>query len=258
MGGRVTCALDQAGKGLFLRWLTDVPSAELLARKCAAAGIEWVAPLVLWQELPGALRKTRGRTLDPAAVAALRARDITVIPWAYIVPGGAQEAVVALAKAATICGHRTVILDAEAEWSGASADDVTPVGTWLSHMALTGALTSYGAPWWHTTFPWARWADVCPWGLPQVYDGDRTSHGPGYPARGVAAWAEWWRNSITPVSRAYSVASRGVRWGADELVELAEQTPMPAGSIGWWDVLALDALPERWRGVGRIEIRGRS
>ena len=254
--------LDQAGKGVFCTYVDSAPRGKGFARskdirkRCVPAGVEWVAALVLWQESGGGSRRPPGdlrRAVDTLG------DDVVVVPWAYVVPGRAHEAMDALARACEVVGHRAAILDAEAEWYG-RADAVAEYAVARGGYALEPALTSYGAPWWHSTFPWHAWSRACRWGMPQVYDGGERSHGLDYPARGVDAWAKLgWGDRLVPLSRGYAASKRPrERWDGAAVAELASRTPRPAGAIGWWSWASLQQSPERWRGVAAVEIPGRS
>ena len=57
--------LAEAGKGVFCSYVDSAPAGKNYARsrdilaRCGPAGVEWIAALVLWQELPGRAAKTR-------------------------------------------------------------------------------------------------------------------------------------------------------------------------------------------------------
>lgn len=254
--------LDQAGKGVFATYVDSAPRGRAYARsrdiraRCIPVGVEWVAALVLWQDADGTSRRPPGdlrRAVDTLGA------DVRVVPWAYVVPGRHEEALDALEAEAEDCGHRTVILDAEAEWYGQSAS-VAAYASGLRTRGLEGVLTSYGAPWYHGTFPWRAWARACRWGMPQVYDGGARSLGLDYPTRGIDAWARLgWGDRLVPLSRGYAAKGRELaRWDGAAIAELASRTPRPAGALGWWSWASLQQSPERWRGVASVEIPGRS
>ncbi len=254
------------GKGVFLRWFHAAPSgrqassATAVRDRCVANGVEWVAPLVLWQHTRSSGKETKVAPDMAPGIRVLRDAGIRVIPWAYVIPGLDQSAQAAnlLSATANLCGHSAAILDVEAEWYGKSDDEAKRLGSMCTSKALHPILTSYGAPWFHRTFPWKGFAEATFWGMPQVYDGGKTSQGVDYPKRGVQAWADLgFEDRITPLSRAYPAEGRPY-YGAREMLALAQATPLPAGSIGWWDWNALAATPSRWEAIRSLEIPGRS
>ncbi len=254
------------GKGIFLRWFHAAPTgrsavaATTVRDKCLANGVEWVAPLCLWQNTRKSGKDTLVAPDMSAGIRTLQDAGIRVIPWAYVIPGLEQsaQAVNTLREAVNACTHSTVILDCEAEWYGKPDTEAKRLGAMATSKNLNPILTSYGAPWYHKTFPWKGFADGTFWGMPQVYDGGTTSLGPDYPAKGIKAWSDLgYGDRITPLSRAYAAQGQ-TSYSSRDMLALAKSTPLPQGSIGWWDWNALAATPSRWEAIKALEIPGRS
>lgn len=263
-----------AGKGIFATWIGAAPprrkpaDPDVVGRRAAAAGIEWIAGLVTWRELRGSKMATRSivGTLGNAA-RVLATHGIRLIPWAYVVPGAdhAEEAARLLEENAAACvsawpcpwyEQAPAILDLEWEWNGRSDAEVDELADALEARGLEGCVSSYGAPWSFPRLPWAAFAERFAWAMPQAYDGGERSEGPDYPARSVAAYADHFAEGrIVPLSRAYTAQS-GAHYDRRELVALAKRTPTPAGGLGWWSLGSM--TPGRWAGIGDVEIPGRS
>lgn len=254
------------GKGVYLRWFHAAPagrsasSASTVRDKCLANGVEWVAPLCLWQNTRKSGKPTLVAPDFSAGVRILLDAGIRVVPWAYVIPGVEQAAQAAtlLDEAGSICRTTAAIIDCEAEWYGKPDSEAKRLGSMVSAKGKHPILTSYGAPWYHKTFPWQGFAESTFWGMPQVYDGGERSQGPDYPTRGVQAWsALGYADRLTPLSRAYAAQGQ-THYSAKDMLALAKATPIPHGSIGWWDWTALAATPSRWEAIKALEIPGRS
>lgn len=218
------------GKGLFVRFLRD-DQVDHVINRCRAAGVEWVAVLVLWQYTAKPSR--HGGDLTNAA-RRLAAAGLRVVPWAYSVPGRTAEIVRVLSVEATRCGSAAVIVDAEREWRGrASAPLVASINA-LKAGGRSVGLTSYGAPWNHRSFPWeaVRAADFS---IPQIYE--MAPMPASYPARSVEAYRQHGARVVIPATSGMT-SRRHMR-------SLLERTPAPRGLI-WWDLLNLDTQPQRW------------
>ena len=252
------------GKGVFLYYLHSAPpsraavSGKAVAKRCVAAGVEWVCPLLLWQELPGRKAKTRApvSTIAPG-VEVLADAGIRSVPWVYAVPGQVDGVRRAAERGWQECGTRALILDVEAEWYGRDDDEAAELVQALAADGTEVIACSFGAPWFHRSFPWRGFLASAHWGAPQVYDGGPTSLGPDYPARGVEAYAEFLGDRVTPLARGYT-ASSGARYRKKEMLAQLERTPVPSGGLGVWDFSGLCEVPARWEALAAFEIPGRS
>ena len=132
------------GKGLWSRW--PRPTGDALAR-AQAAGVECIFTEVVRQS--HTRKSDRSEGITSGEVGAARARGISLIPWAFLVPGRACEAVGTLDTAARASQQPWVVLDVEGSgWSGPRVK--ADLGDAIRSLHSAGwlvAVTSYGTPW---------------------------------------------------------------------------------------------------------------
>ena len=197
------------GNGMFVQSLSQAKLTPARIRKrVEQAGLSWVCIQALWQDRHGdaktynrpdkigGIPKSYGsRKKDRADVEAFLEAGVDVVPFAYPTPrGSAGQVVDVLAEYALDWGSPGVVIDPEAEWKARSLAGqrrhATKAALLCEALDLVypdaWAFTSFGAPWWHESFPWATFS-VAPFAIPQTYDG-RNNLGPDYPARSHASY----------------------------------------------------------------------
>tara|TARA_R110002096_G_scaffold84290_6_gene194664 strand:- start:4642 stop:5577 length:936 start_codon:yes stop_codon:yes gene_type:complete len=216
------------GKGMFVRSLASTGEPAAMVQRMADNGLQWVCVLRVWQEPTGDARLHNGDRMVEYA-AAVHAAGYGWWLWGYPVPGQQDAFADVILDAADQCSAQGVIIDPEQPYKG-----TTGAGTALLHALMPGCIdrqmllgcTSYGAPWYHPSFPWREFATVH-FALPQTYDA-HNNLGAGYPAQSHAAYRAYGYSVIVPASGA---------WGKTEeqMTALLANTPTPQGSIIWWD-----------------------
>jgi hypothetical protein len=218
-----------SGLGMFASGLEACGTPSQVEAQVRASGISWVAVLADWQYRARPTRRwnTDSRALD--YLAAIRSGGAAVWVWGWPVPGKETEFCQQITERALAWGAVGIILDVEAPYYRQRA-----AGARLLDEALTRAhaegmavgLTSFGAPWWHSTLPWAELGRA-DFGVPQIYD-SKNNLGPGYPARALAAWRAMGFDgrSLIPAFPTYGKTPA-------ELTAHLALFPASAAAIGW-------------------------
>jgi len=157
------------GKGMWVRWPRPAPAR---VRALAAAGVEYLLVEVLRQH-PEARRRRSEATLAPELLAACRAQDLRVIPWAFLdprTPRWSDEAAATLIAAARDIGERWVVLDVEGSlWR--HPGHAGPLRRLIDRLHAAGllvAVTSYGAAWEMEGWAPCLSADAALWQLARI------------------------------------------------------------------------------------------
>jgi len=171
------------GRGMFIQSMNTIDGPEEAETVTKAVNLKWVCVQALWQyEDKGSrtynwpesfgLTQSYGCTTNARnIVAKFRELGVHVIPFAYPVPGKHEEVVEILGKFAEAWGSPTVVIDPEAEWkssSGAHSAQALDLAAKMSAAFESWGMTSYGAPWYHRSFPFAEFSTAT-YGMPQTY-----------------------------------------------------------------------------------------
>jgi len=180
-----------AGFGAYLRRISDNQAdAESVAKRCVAAGMNWVSLMVEANDgyiVPAAARKTYSD--------AFMDRGIQVGVWSFPGSGRAEtvEGSVAAAKtltdAAKEIGSTIVMIDVEAPYKGKSTQlkalvsEVINTAPYLS----TIGVTSYPVPSFHADLDWSAF-EPCDWGSPMFYT---SAQDPSLVSKGFSEWLSY-------------------------------------------------------------------
>lgn len=244
-------AIAPLGKGMFIRTLTKAGTVKQVVDQMKQCGLSWVAIQRIWQ-YPGdvAFKPYNTNTL-PDYAEALRDSGHEVWLWGYpeSAPNKHQEFVDELVGHAVKVNARGIIVDPEAPFIG-KPDEAVMLMKLLRHAADTASLglgmTSYGAPWFHPTFPWSAFLSA-DFGMPQIYDAN-DNLGEEYPANAVAAWKKVGFKHIVPASAAFNK-------GKEQMTELLARTPADS-AVCWWDWYHCLQDSTRWDVVKAYSLGG--
>lgn len=225
------------GKGMFIRSLTGTGSVENMKQTIIANDLKWVCIQRLWQyEDPAQDKLLNGSSWDSYKVA-LEETGCDVWIWGWPIPERIDDFVKEMSDTCSKWGALGIVLDVESPWY----DEPTKATELMTKMRALGVpvgVTSYGAPWFHTRFPFKEFSSA-DFGIPQIYDSENTMPA-DYPTRSVEEWTKFGYSHVIPASSAYKSAS--------QMQDLLDRTPVPDGGLLWWDWYNanLDTTGGRW------------
>lgn len=248
------------GKGVFIDNLVkEADTPDHLIERLKYLGIKWIAIEIAWygsaSDPPDGKRSGPPNTWGPggkthnledgslaAFTPALVAAGIQVWVWGFPSPDriGAfvQNVKDAYSAAPQVSG---VIIDPEKPFYrpqyGTELEDLV---SRLQDLGRPVGATTYGAPYYHTSFPYEALGGV-DFGMPQLY-----SEIEGYPAKADAAWRELGISPIIPLNGASSVHT------PDGVAAQAAASVTKDGAIGWWNYRHLLLASDSKR-AGRVE-----
>ena len=186
-----------------------------------------------WPGKIGNLTQSYGCTENARSVITMfRNRGVDVIPFSYPVPGigqGHQEVVNVLKQFQDIWESPTVIIDPEAEWkssSGAHKAAALDLATKMSEAFPSWGMSTYGAPWYHGSFPYAEFA-TAHYGLPQTYSVEAF----GGDGQMLRAWDEWHNHGYKNLVGLYGTYDKSDSQMRQILTTCAAMNP--TATAGW-------------------------
>jgi len=232
------------GKGMFVRSLTGTGSVENMKKYITERGISWICVQRLWQyENPNDDKYLNGTSWkDYKAAWEETGCDLWI--WGWPVPGRIDDYVEEMSRTAAQWGAIGIIIDAEGPWYN-HPNEATDLIDKMMAIGLPIGLTSYGAPWYHSTFPFAEFSKAS-FGVPQIYDSEN-SLPEDYPTRSVATWKELGYAHVVPASSAYKSPAG--------MADLLARTPTPDDAIMWWDWYNANLDQGRWTVIGDYTIQ---
>lgn len=224
-----------AGKGIFVQTVERATSKGTPAAVAARAqdlGLSWVALLTLWQHDD----RDRIYNLIPETIAACARVNVGVWLWGWPHHGASRIDRYVLHTAELFEANAVdgIILNAEKPLygrPGPARELCKQIRERLPDTAI--GLSSYGYPKYHPRFPWAPFAEICDFGMPQIYDMNH-DQGPSYPQNCMKAWRD-------VGFRRPSAEILVPTWGASkahtaaQMREMIERTPR-APACCWWDL----------------------
>jgi hypothetical protein len=178
-----------AGKGIFVQSVEKATAKGTpagVAERAKDLGLSWVALLTIWQH------DDRDRIYDliePTIQACTRI-GVNVWIWGWPHNGASRidRFVLHLSQLFDANAVVGVIVNAEKPFYGrpGPAHELCENLRGRLPDAPIG-LSSYGNPRFHPRFPWAPFAQICNFGMPQIYDAEH-NQGPHYPQDCFAAW----------------------------------------------------------------------
>jgi hypothetical protein len=173
------------GRGMWIQSMNTIDGPEEVEKVVNAVGLKWVCIQAHWQytskesrlynwpddfgfDIPQSYGCTENARL---CIEKFRELGVHVIPFSYPVPGKHQEVIDVLEKYAEAWGSPCVVIDPEAEWKnsdGAYKEDALELSALLDGEFDSWGMSTYGAPWYHRSFPYAEFNSAT-FGLPQTY-----------------------------------------------------------------------------------------
>jgi len=235
------------GKGIFVRATSHAGTPDALVAFCADLGLSWVMLPVVWQYTSKSDVRYDG-DIDQYA-AALRKAGIRVWVWGWPEPKKVDAFASLMLETKSRIGADGIVVNAEKPFYG------EPAAAAQLAARLKGTLwglSSYGAPYFHKSFPWAEFSSTTNLGMPQIYD---TKHnlGADYPVNAVKAWKDAGFSEIAPTWGASSAHSPA------QMLDIAGRT-LAAGDIlaaSWWDFYHLRNSSGRRGAVRTIDVPAR-
>ena len=230
------------GKGMFVRSLTGTGTVENMKQYIQANGIDWICVQRMWQHDDHTNYLNGDSWSDYKEAGEEAGCDLWI--WGWPIPEGIDDYVQEMSDTASSWGAIGIIIDAEGPWynEGAAATDLIDK---MMAIGLPIGLTSYGAPWYHSTFPFEEFSKAN-FGVPQIYDSEN-SMPDDYPTRSVQEWNGLGYAHVVPASSAYKSPA-----GMEDLLS---RTPTPDDSIMWWDWFNANLDQGRWTVIGEYEIQ---
>lgn len=232
------------GKGVFVRSTGHAGSPEALVSWCQDLSISWVMLPVVWQYTSKSDVRYDG-DID-AYASALRKAGIRVWVWGWPEPAKLNAFADLMLETRARVGADGIVVNAEKPFYGEPAA-ATALAQRLK--GVTWALSSYGAPYFHSSFPWAEFSSTTSLGMPQIYD---TKHnlGSDYPEKSVKAWRAAGFSRVAPT------------WGASsahtpaQMLDIASRTLDQGGIVAasWWDFYHLKQSAGRRDAVRQIRV----
>ena len=216
------------GKGMFVRSFKHTGEPAEMVQKMKDNGLQWVCVQRIWQYEDKESSITNGTRLAEYAEA-VHTAGFGFWLWGYPVPGKQDEFATVILEAADTAKAEGIVIDPEAPYKNTTGE-----ATKLMQALMPGCVerkillgfTSYGAPWFHKSFPWREFS-TAHFAIPQNYDKDNNL-GADYPTKSAVAYAEHGFKVIVPGSGAWNKTE------AQMTAPLAN-TPTPQGAIIWWD-----------------------
>lgn len=232
------------GKSMFVTALSSADSEAKLATKIGDANLDWIcverykAPGVngegeKWFNGPQLRDEgsyTYRRTLRKANC------DLWLWGWPGVGSDAAKTFADAMGQAVQDFDAVGIVIDVEKDWIGVANSEVDTLMAELAKLECPVGVTSYGAAWNFSTFPWRAFA-AADFGVPQIYDSSN-NQGSSYPGRSVDAWQAEGFKRIVPASAAYDKTE-------DQMRQLLANTPTPEDAILWWSWANANS-PDMW------------
>jgi len=170
------------GRGMFIQSMNTLNATEAAA-VVNAVGLKFVVIQAHWQYNDQAsntynwpdsfgLKQSYGCSENArSTVETFRQMGVEVIPFSYPVPNKHAEVIDMLGKFAEVWESPTVVIDPEVEWKdsdGAHKEAALELSAMMSEEFDSWGMTSYGAPWFHRSFPYAEFSSAT-YGMPQSY-----------------------------------------------------------------------------------------
>lgn len=220
------------GKGIFVQTVeraTKQGTPQALADRAKDLGLSWITLIVIWQHSD----RDRIYTQIESTIAACNRVGVDVWIWGWP-ESGASRIDKFVAFTGDIIDQQPVkglILNAEKPFYGknkteAAKDLCTEIRARLGHVPI--GLSSYGPPYWHPAFPWAPFAAIADFGMPQIYDMDH-KYGASYPQQCMASWVKSGFPKLIPTWGASNAHT------ADQMRQMIQRTPR-APACCWWDM----------------------
>lgn len=217
------------GRGVFIRAQSHIGTPSEFKQALKANDMNWVVFQRIWQYegTKKSLLSFRNDTLLPY-VDVCTELDVGVWFWGYPQPDKLAEFSDDLAAAAMVYGYG-VIADPEKPFYGKPDKAnlltellMTEAVRWMYRVGVT----SYGAPWYHSNFPFQEFSSAH-FGMPQVYDMDNNMPD-DYGERAVSAYLDAGFPSVIPVFPGWNKTTAQLR-------KLMGNTPTPSGACCSWD-----------------------
>ena len=244
-------AWQPSGRGMFIQSMNAVTPDEARA-VIEHVGLSWVCVQAVWQ-YPGSkssntynspetfgLPHSYGCTANARAVVDLMLEaGLDVVPFGYPVPGKDAEMVHVLAQYADLWESPSVVIDPEVEWYGQESAARELAGAMTAAFPSWG-VTSYGAPWYHRTFPFAAFTRAT-YAMPQTYGVQTFGTLEGY-SRARDEWLAYGYRTLVGLYGTYSKTDAQMR----QLLTVAASFD-PAATCGWKWATTSDAEWEHVR-----------
>ena len=232
------------GKGLFVRSTAHAGTPAALISFCQDLGVSWVMLPVVWQYVTKS--DVRYDADVDAYASALKKAGIRVWVWGWPEPAKVAAFADLMLETRARIGADGIVVNAEKPFYGepAAASELA------SRLAgVSWGLSSYGAPYFHKSFPWAEFASTTSLGMPQIYDTQHTL-GADYPQKSVDAWRALGFSQIAPT------------WGASsahtpaQMLDIAARTLDQGGimAASWWDFYHLKQSAGRRDAVRSVQV----
>ena len=186
------------GRGMFVGAWGAFKSEAQVEAMVRDSGIDYLLILGPWHNGPGKRNKywNTGEKARKKVEAAKRG-GAKIHVWGWPHPATQVQFVDELAQFSDEHAAISVCMDPEKLYYGEPKAMVALIRLACAVFHGRGqalGVSSYGATWYHRTFPWAQMAgqhtgDRPDYAIPQVYD-SKNSLGPGYPAKGVQAYKD--------------------------------------------------------------------
>ena len=224
-----------AGKGIFVQSVeraTSKGTPAALAARAQDLGLAWVTLLTIWQHDD----RDRIYNLVPEAIAACARVNVGVWLWGWPHHGASRidRFVMHTAQLFEANAVDGIIMNAEKPLYGRpdpARELCKQIRGRLPDAAI--GLSSYGNPKFHPRFPWAPFAEICNFGMPQIYDMNH-DQAASYPQQCMKGWRDV---GFVGTSGDILVPT----WGASkahtaaQMRDIIERTPK-APACAWWDL----------------------
>jgi len=224
-----------AGKGIFVQTVeraTSQGTPEAVAARAKDLGLSWVALLSIWQHDD----RDRIYNMVPETIAACAQAGVRVWLWGWPHYGASRidRFTMHISEQFESNAVDGVIMNAEKPLygrPGPARELCKEIRGRLPETAL--GLSSYGYPKYHPRFPWAPFAEICDFGMPQIYDMNH-DQGPKYPQLCMQGWRDiGFRRAGAEILVPTWGASKAHT--ATQMREMIERTPR-APACCWWDL----------------------
>jgi hypothetical protein len=171
------------GRGMWIQSMNTIDGAAEVETIVSHVGLKFVIIQAHWQytDKPsyqynwpddmGLTKRYGGTENAREAIEKFQEMGVEVLPFSYPVPGKHQEVIDLLGRYKEAWGSPSVVIDPEVEWkstSDAHVGDANELAAMLSEAFESWGMSSYGAPWYHRSFPFAAF-NPADYGLPQTY-----------------------------------------------------------------------------------------
>jgi hypothetical protein len=233
------------GKGMFVRSLTGTGTVDNMKQYIIDRGIKWVCVQRLWQhDDPSDDKYLNGSSWEDYK-RAWEETGCDLWIWGWPLPERQDEFVSEMSETCSKWGALGIVIDVEGKWYDHHAEATELIDKMMA-LGVPVGVTSYGAPWYHTRFPFEEF-NKADFGVPQIYDSEN-SMPEDYPSRSIEEWTKFGYTHLVPASSAYKTPAL--------MEDLLSRTPVPDDSLIWWDWYNanLDQSGGRWDVIGAYEI----